>query len=139
MTTTDFEGPFLAHLEHLLTERHPTLQLSVPASGSYAGEPIPDFIVTNPETGAVLVGEVKSGAQAQHIPYSTLPQLRRIRDHYLSHRSAMVLITTSFIPDLVRDGLNRDGIAHIQVGSAEEAANRLETQLRWLEGDSLRA
>jgi hypothetical protein len=120
-------------LEHILTERHPTLQLSVPASGSYAGGPAPDFIVTNPQTGAVLVGEVKSGAQAQQIPYSTLPQMRRMREYYSAGRSAVVLITTSIIPDLVRDGLVRDGIAHIQVGSAEEAANLLENKLRWLE------
>lgn len=137
MPTKDFEGPFLARLERLLTERHPTLQLSVPSSGSHSVGPTPDFIVTNPATGAVLVGEVKSGAHAQDIPYSTLPQLRRIKEHDKSDRSAVVLITTSLLPDLVRDGLNKDGIAHIQVGSAEEAANRLENQLQWLEDNPL--
>jgi hypothetical protein len=133
MSISDFEGTFLERLEHLLAERHPQLQLQVPSSGSYSGRPSPDLVVCNPATGARLVVELKDGLQAAHMPFSTLPYLRSLREHYRPVKGDVILITTGSVPELVRTGLTKDGIEFLQVESPEEATDRLEDRLMQLE------
>lgn len=133
MSISDFEGTFLERLEHILAERHPTLQLEVPSSGAYSGVPTPDFVIHNPSTGARLAGELKGGLQAEHMPFSTLPYLRSLREHIGFENGDVVLITTGSVPGLVRDGLTRDGIQFMQVASPEEATDQLEHRLAELE------
>jgi hypothetical protein len=129
MSIKDFEGTFLARLEHVLAERHPNLQLEIPSSNSYSGFPVPDFVVSNPVTGACLVGELKGGLQAEHMPYSTLPYLRSLRQHFGPEKGEVVLITTGSVPDLVQKGLTNDGIGFFQVGSPEDATAQIEHRL----------
>lgn len=133
MSISDFEGTFLERLEHVLAERHPRLQLEVPFSGSCFGAPSPDFVVYNPATGARLIGELKGGLQAEHMPFSTLPYLRSLREHFRPSNGDVILITTGRVPELVRNGLTRDGIEFLQVASPEEATDRLEGRLSELE------
>jgi hypothetical protein len=129
MSISDFEGTFLERLGHVLAERHPRLQLEVPSSGSHPGVPSPDFVVYNPATGARLAGELKDGLQAQHMPFSTLPYLRSLREYFRPANGDVILITTGCVPELVRNGLTRDGIEFLQVASPEEATDRLENRL----------
>jgi len=123
-----FEELFLARLEELLAQRHPQLALEVPTSGSRARGPRADFVISNPKTGSAIAGELKGGKQGQHLPFSMLPQLRALREQIRTDhpaRGEVVVITTGKVPNLVRDGLNHDGIAILNVSSPEEGAERL--------------
>jgi len=135
-STRGFEEVFLARLERLLAERYPALRLEMPVPGPYFGAPRPDFIVSNPSTGSVLLCQVKSGLPAQHLPLVTLPYIRSLRDWFLTDRGIegdVVLISTGPIPTLVKKGLARDGIPFFEVASPEEATERLDAQLMKLQ------
>lgn len=130
-----FEELFLARLEELLAERHPGFELEVPTSGSRARGPRPDFVVSNPETGSAIAGELKGGLQGQHLPFSMLPQLRALREQIRSDhsdRGDVIVITTGQVPALVREGLDNDGITILNVSSPEEAAEALNERLNSL-------
>ncbi len=134
--TQSFEEKFLAKLEETLAERYPALELDVPTSGFNFGAPRPDFVVSNPRTGSLLLCRVKSGLSAQHIPLSTLPYIRGLRDWFLTDRGiegGVVLISTGPIPTLVKKGLARDGIPFFEVATPEEATERLDAQLSKLQ------
>lgn len=135
-STRNFEEVVLARLENLLAEQYPGLKLEVPTSGSHLFAPRPDFVVSNPDTGALLLCRVKSGLAAQYIPLSTLAYIRGLRDWFLTDRGVdggVVLISTGPIPELVKKGLERDGIPFFEVDSPEEATDRLDSQLRKLQ------
>jgi hypothetical protein len=110
------------------------LQLEIPAPSFV--RPSPDFVVANRCTGALLVGELKSGFQAEHIPLTTLPYLRALKESFGPENGDVVFITTGKVPELVRSGLDADGIGCFQVQSPEEAAARLESRLHRLETPS---
>jgi len=135
MRTQGFEESFLHRLETLLAERHPALELEIPNSAASWYGPQPDFTVSNPRTGSQIAVNVRSGEQARHIPLVLLPKLRALRERLRStgrDRSEVVLITTGTVPNLVRDGLNRDGIPILFVQSPEEAAERFGERLKTL-------
>jgi hypothetical protein len=130
--TQCFEELFLVRLEHLLAERYPSLNLQVPTSGGGFGVPRPDFIIANRSTGSLLICQVKSGLDARHIPLSTLPYIRWLRDWFRTGREInvdIVLIATGEIPQLVKKGFARDGISYFEVTSPEQAVERLDAQL----------
>lgn len=129
-STQNFEEIMLARLERLLAERYPGLKLDVPTSGNLFG-PRPDFVVSNPSTGSLLLCQVKSGLPARYIPLSTHAYILGLRDWFLTDRGvdgAVVLISTGPIPELVKKGLERDGIPFFEVDSPQEATDRLESQ-----------
>jgi hypothetical protein len=131
----DFDEEFLGLLESLLAERHPELELEVPTSGSVEYGPVPDFVISNPRTGSSIVGELKGGLQARHLPFSMLPHMRALQQRFRtdhSHRGEFVVITTGRIPNLVQEGLIHDGIQFLEVSSPEEAAERLDRRLQTL-------
>jgi hypothetical protein len=131
-STKGFEELFLTRLEAFLAERHPGLELDIPTSGSSLGGPTPDFVVYNPETGSWVVGKVKGGLEAQHLPFAMLPQMRALRDRVRSdrpHPGELVVITTGRIPGLVQEGLDHDGIRVLEVSTPEEAVERVDEHL----------
>lgn len=135
-STQSFEEVFVARLEDLLKHRYPALKLEPPASGFSFGVPRPDFVISNPTTGSLLICELKSDFQARHIPLSTLSYIRGLRDWYLANRGndgTVIFITTGEIPQLVKKGLTRDGIPFFEVVSPEEAIERLDVELRTLQ------
>jgi hypothetical protein len=130
-----FEELFLARLEQLLAERHPGLELEVPTSGSRFRGPVPDFVVSNPETGSWIVGELKGGSQGKHLPFSMLPQLRALREQFRTDHpepGEFVVVTTGRIPTLVQKGFDHDGIRFLEVSSPEEGAERVNERLETL-------
>jgi hypothetical protein len=132
MSTKSFEELFLARLEALLAERHPAFELEVPTSGSRLYGPTPDFVVSNPETGSWMGGELKGGLQGRHLSFAMLPQMRALREQFRSGHPQpgdFVVITTGRIPDLVRRGLSHDGIEFLEVSSPEEGAERVNERL----------
>ena len=134
-STQGFDELFLARLEELLAERHPRLELEIPTSGSSIGGPIPDFVVSNPATGSWIVGELKGGRQGKHLPFAMLPHVRALWERFRSdrhHPGDVVVITTGRIPNLVREGLDRDGIGFLEVSSPEEAVERVNERLESL-------
>ena len=131
-STRSFEEIMLARLEDLLARRYPGLKLDVPTSGSYVFAPRPDFVISNPSTGALLICQVKSGLPARYIPLTTPGYVRDLRDWFLTDRGVdggVVLISTGPIPELVKKGLEQYGIPFFEVDSPEEATKRLEPQL----------
>jgi hypothetical protein len=131
-STKGFEELFLARLEELLAERHPSLELEVPTSGSRLCGPTPDFVVSNPETGSWMGGKLKGGFQAKHLPLAMLPHMRALREQFRSDHPQpgdFVVITTGRIPNLVQKGLNHDGIGFLEVSSPEEGAERVNERL----------
>ncbi|HEU4451709.1 MAG TPA: hypothetical protein VFR81_01580 [Longimicrobium sp.] len=134
-STRSFDEIFLARLEDLLAERYPALELQTPTPGFRFGAPRPDFVIANSRTGSLLICELKSGFQARHIPLSTLPYIRGLRDWFADRgiEGDVVLITTGEIPQLVKKGLARDGIPFFEVASPEEATERLDAQLSKLQ------
>ena len=131
-STKSFEELFLARLEALLAERHPAFELEVPTSGSRLYGPTPDFVVSNPETGSWMGGELKGGLQGRHLSFAMLPQMRALREQFRSDHPQpgdFVVITTGRIPDLVRRGLSHDGIEFLEVSSPEEGAERVNERL----------
>jgi hypothetical protein len=134
-STKGFEEQLLARLETLLAERHPGLELEVPTSGSMERGPIPDFVISNPDTGSSIVVELKGGLQGKHLPFSMLPQMRALQQQFRvenPQRGEFVVITTGRIPNLVQEGLMHDGIEFLEVSSPEEAAERLDQRLETL-------
>jgi len=134
--TQSFEEIFAARLKHLLEDRYPELELQVTTLIFHFGAPHPDFVIANRSTGSLLICELKSGFQARHIPISTLPYIRWVRDWFLADRRVgvdIVLITTGEIPQLVKRGFARDGISYFEVASPEEAVERLDAQLMKLQ------
>jgi hypothetical protein len=134
-STQGFDEIFLARLEQLLAERHPTLELEVPSSAASLYGPQPHFMVSNPRTGSRIGVDVRSGEQARYIPLVLLPKLRALRERLRSNGrdgSEVMLITTGSVPNLVRDGLDRDGIPILHVDSPEEAAERFGERLNAL-------
>lgn len=134
--TAGFEELFYERLQALLDDEYPALELHAPISGSSFGALTPDFVVSNPRTGASLAVRVKSGFQAAYIPLSTLPLLHELREQVRSARgsaSDLVLITTGELPNIVKRGLAHDGIAFFEVDTPMEAAERMTSQLHQLQ------
>jgi hypothetical protein len=130
--TRDFEAVVLTLLQELLGERHPSLELEVPSSGGYARGPRADLVISNPENGSVLAVELKGGERGRHIPFSMLPHVRALKEQIRSDHPEsgdVVVVTTTELPEFVRQGLSHDGIAVLEVSSPEEAVERIDEQL----------
>jgi hypothetical protein len=131
-STNSFETEVIEGLGHLLADRYPGLVLEVPGNAGWYTGPQPDFLVANPVSGATIIGELKGGFQAEHLPIAMLPQVRALRDRFAADRPGvgeMIVITTGKIPRLVQQGLERDQIEFFEVASAAEAVSRIADRL----------
>ena len=123
----------LERVERLLASKYPELEMTVPRIRWDMGALTPDFIISNPESGTSLAGEVKVGWQGKHLPVAMLPRVLEMRDLFQGERVApgdLIVVTSGRLPTVVREGFVRAGVeVREEIATLEEAARYVDTKL----------
>jgi hypothetical protein len=88
---------------------NPRLEQSVEVHGS------PDLMVKD-DTGQITLIEVKVSPPDDELPFATIPHMRRLQEQNRDINANVVLVSTSFVPEVVKRSLKTHGIDVIHGG-----------------------
>lgn len=131
-----FETSFYSALTEHLKTNYKNLKVVVPSSGSYVVKgnyvPAPDVVVENPDTGRVVVIEVKGFAPNHALPFATLPRLKVMKQAFGADATKVFLVSSAEVPSEMRSWLQHEDIAVTQTSSVNEAIETLDKSFKAL-------